>query len=309
MQVYLPIAELSVSLPILLGLGALVGFLSGLFGVGGGFMMTPLLIFLGIPPAVAVGTQANQIVGASVSGMIGHWRRGAVDFKMGGALLIGGMTGSVIGVALFNLLQRAGQVDLVISLTYVVLLGTVGSLMLAESVKAILRRGRTATKRRKLHEHLWVHGLPFKTRFHKSRLYISALVPIAIGLLSGMMIAIMGVGGGFFMVPAMIYLLGMPTSVVPGTSLFQIIFITGVTTVLQAVSNQTVDIMLALILLVGGTLGAQFGAIFGTHLRGEQTRALLAVMVLAVAVKLLIDLLLPPDQPYSLAGLMSAWAA
>ncbi len=300
MQIYLPIAEVSVDLFLLLGLGGLVGFLSGLFGVGGGFMMTPLLIFAGVPPAVAVATQANQIVGASVSGMIVHWRRGAVDFKMGSMLLIGGLIGSGAGVALFGLLQRIGQIDLVISLSYVIVLGVVGGLMLVESMRAIFNRRRGAAGRHKLHQHLMIHGLPFKMRFPKSRLYISALAPISIGLLSGIMIAIMGVGGGFFMVPAMIYLLGMPTSVVPGTSLFQIIFITGVTTVLHAVTNQTVDVVLALTLLIGGVTGAQVGGRFGTHLRGEQTRALLALMVVGVALKLAIDLVIPPDDAFSL---------
>ncbi|MFY7960686.1 MAG: sulfite exporter TauE/SafE family protein [Elsteraceae bacterium] len=300
MQIYLPIAEVSVDLFLLLGLGGLVGFLSGLFGVGGGFMMTPLLIFVGVPPAVAVGTQANQIVGASVSGMIVHWRRNAVDFKMGSMLLIGGVIGSAAGVALFQLLQRIGQIDLVISLTYVLVLGIVGGLMLVESMRAIFQRHRGAQPRQKLHQHLMIHGLPFKMRFPKSRLYISAIAPISIGLMSGIMIAIMGVGGGFFMVPAMIYVLGMPTSVVPGTSLFQIIFITGVTTVLHAVTNQTVDVVLALTLLIGGVIGAQVGGRFGTHLRGEQTRALLALIVVGVALKLAIDLVIPPEDAFSL---------
>jgi len=304
MQIYLPIAEVSVDLFLLLGLGGMVGFLSGLFGVGGGFMMTPLLIFAGVPPAVAVGTQANQIVGASVSGMIVHWRRNAVDFKMGLMLLIGGVVGSGAGVALFALLQRIGQVDLVISLSYVLVLGTVGGLMLTESMRAIFKHRKGAPPRHKLHQHLMIHGLPFKMRFPKSRLYISAIAPVSIGLLSGIMIAIMGVGGGFFMVPAMIYVLGMPTSVVPGTSLFQIIFITGVTTVLQAVSNQTVDVVLALTLLIGGVVGAQIGGRFGTHLRGEQTRALLALMVVGVALKLAIDLVIPPDDAFSLGFIL-----
>jgi uncharacterized membrane protein YfcA len=300
MQIYLPIAEVSVDLFLLLGLGGIVGFLSGLFGVGGGFMMTPLLIFVGVPPTVAVGTQANQIVGASVSGMIVHWRRDAVDFKMGSMLLLGGLAGSAAGVALFQLLQRIGQIDLVISLTYVLVLGIVGGLMLIESMRAIFQQHRGSAPRHKLHQHLMIHGLPFKMRFPKSRLYISAIAPILIGLLSGIMIAIMGVGGGFFMVPAMIYVLGMPTAVVPGTSLFQIIFITGVTTVLHAVTNQTVDVVLALTLLIGGVIGAQIGGRFGTHLRGEQTRALLALIVVGVALKLAIDLVIPPEDPFSL---------
>lgn len=299
MQIYLPIAEVSVDLFLLLGLGGLVGFLSGLFGVGGGFMMTPLLIFVGVPPAVAVGTQANQIVGASVSGMIVHWRRDAVDFKMGSMLLIGGVVGSAAGVALFQLLQRLGQIDLVISLTYVLVLGIVGGLMLVESMRAIFQRHRGSTPRHKLHQHLMIHGLPFKMRFPKSRLYISAIAPISIGALSGVMIAIMGVGGGFFMVPAMIYLLGMPTSVVIGTSLFQIIFVTANVTFLQAWQVQTVDIVLAVLLLLGGVVGAQFGARAGAKLKGEQLRGLLALMVLVVAIKLFVDLVIQPEDLYS----------
>lgn len=300
MQVYLPIAEMSVNALVILALGGMVGFLSGLFGVGGGFLMTPLLIFVGVPPAVAVGTQSNQLVGASVAGAIGHWRRGNVDFRMGLVLLTGGLLGSVIGVWLFSVLRRIGQIDLVISLLYVILLGTIGGLMLAESVRTMLRQRRKAGVRRKLHQHIWLHGLPFKMRFHKSRLYISAVVPAAIGLLGGIAVAILGVGGGFFMVPAMIYLLGMPTSVVPGTSLFQIIFTTAAVTVLQAVTNHTVDGMLALLLLAGGVVGVQFGTRFGSSLRGEQMRALLAVLVVGVSIKLFVDLVLTPDDVFSI---------
>lgn len=299
MQVYLPIAEMSVNALVILVLGGAVGFLSGLFGVGGGFLMTPLLIFIGIPPAVAVGTQSNQLVGASVSGVIGHWRRGNVDFRMGTVLLTGGLVGSVIGVWLFDLLRRAGQIDFVISILYVILLGTVGGLMLLESLRAMLQQRRKAAVRRKLHQHIWLHGLPFKMRFSKSRLYISAVVPFAIGLLGGIAVAILGVGGGFFMVPAMIYLVGMPTAVVPGTSLFQIIFTTAAVTVLQAATNHTVDAMLAILLLAGGVIGAQFGTRFGTHLRGEQVRALLALMVVSVCIKLFVDLVVTPDDIYS----------
>jgi uncharacterized membrane protein YfcA len=300
MQVYLPIAEMSVNALVILGLGGLVGFLSGLFGVGGGFLMTPLLIFVGVPPAVAVATQSNQLVGASVTGVIGHWRRGNVDFRMGIVLLLGGLTGSIIGVWLFSILRRSGHIDLVISLLYVILLGVVGALMLAESLRALLRQSRKTAVRRKLHQHIWLHGLPLKMRFHKSRLYISAVVPLVIGVLGGMAVAILGVGGGFFMVPAMIYLVGMPTAVVPGTSLFQIVFTTAAVTILQAMTNHTVDAMLALLLLVGGVVGAQFGTRFGAGLRGEQMRALLAILVVSVCIKLFVDLVLPPDDPYSI---------
>ncbi|WP_119679767.1 sulfite exporter TauE/SafE family protein [Indioceanicola profundi] len=300
MQVYLPIAELSVNALLILGLGGLVGFLSGLFGVGGGFLMTPLLIFIGIPPAVAVGTQANQLVGASVSGVLAHWRRRNVDVRLGSIMLTGGVIGTVLGVWLFGLLQSLGHIDLVISLSYVFFLGTISSLMLWESVRAILRGRNPAASRSKLHRHNWLHGLPLKMRFPRSRLYISALLPAGIGFIGGILVAIMGIGGGFLLVPAMIYLLGMPTALVAGTSLFQIIFTTGIAAFMQASLNQTVDIVLALLLLVGGVVGAQFGTRAGTRLRGEQARALLALMVLAVAVKLAVDLIVRPEDLYTI---------
>lgn len=300
MYVHLPIAEMSVNVILILGMGGLVGFLSGVFGVGGGFLMTPLLIFLGIPPAVAVGTQSAQIVAASVSGVLAHWRRKNVDLKMGLVLLAGGLFGSTVGVWLFSLLQGLGQIDLIISLLFVVLLGTVGLLMLQESVRAIIRRRRGVAQRGKLHEHNWLHGLPLKMRFRRSKLYISALLPFSLGVIVGILSAIMGVGGSFIMMPAMIYLLGMPTAMVVGTSLFQVIFVAANVTFLQSLQNQTVDIFLALLLLVGGVVGAQIGSKFGTYLRGEQLRALLALMVLTVCGKLLIDLVAMPGDLYSL---------
>ncbi|MDJ0946217.1 MAG: sulfite exporter TauE/SafE family protein [Kiloniellales bacterium] len=300
MQIYLPIAELSVNVFLLLGLGGVIGFLSGMFGVGGGFLMTPALIFIGVPAPVAVGTEANQIVASSVSGVLAHWRRGNVDFKMGFVLMIGGFLGSALGVALFALLRELGQIDLVIRLSYVVFLGIIGSLMLVEGVRALLRRRNPTAERRKLHQHTWIHGLPLKTRFRRSRLYISALLPIGVGFVVGVLAAIMGVGGGFIMVPAMIYLLGMPTSVVVGTSLFQIIFVTANVTVLQATANQTVDVVLALLLLTGAVIGAQLGARVGTRLHGEQLRVLLAVMVLMVCAKLVYDLTIPPSDVYAI---------
>ncbi len=299
MQIYLPIAEISVNALLILILGGAVGFLSGLFGVGGGFLMTPLLIFIGVPPAVAVGTQANQLVGASVSGVLAHWRRNNVDVKLGLVMLIGGALGTGLGVWLFGRLQKLGHIDLVISLAYVLFLGTVSGLMLTESVRALLK-GRDTAVRSKLHHHTWLHGLPFKMRFPRSRLYISALLPALIGFVGGVLVAIMGIGGGFLLVPAMIYILGMPTALVAGTSLFQIIFTTGLAAFLQAVGNQTVDIVLALLLLVGGVIGAQFGTRAGMRLRGEQARALLAMMVLAVAVKLAVDLVVRPEDIYSI---------
>jgi uncharacterized membrane protein YfcA len=302
MDIYLPIAEISVNLFLLLGLGGVVGFLSGVFGVGGGFLMTPLLILLGISPAVAVGTQASQILASSFSGVLAHMRRGNVDVRMGLVLVIGGMLGSVIGIWLFGLLRRLGQIDLSISLAYVFFLGTVGALMLIESVRAWFRmrtRRDTFTKR---HRHLWLHGLPLKLRFHKSRLYISSLMPFGLGVLAGILVAIMGVGGGFLMVPAMIYLLGMPTQMVVGTSLFQISFVTAVTTFLHAANTQTVDVVLALALIVGGVIGAQFGSSAGARLRAEQLRLLLALIVLAVCAKLGYDLIALPADLYSLAA-------
>ncbi|MDH5748688.1 MAG: sulfite exporter TauE/SafE family protein [Rhodospirillales bacterium] len=301
MQIYLPIAEISVNVFLILGMGGGVGFLSGLFGVGGGFLMTPLLIFIGIPPAVAVATEANQIVASSMSGVLAHWRRGNVDFKMGFALLIGGVIGSSFGVWLFALLRGLGHLDLVIKISYVGFLGIIGTLMLIESGRALLRRKQKAPPKRKTH--YWMHGLPFKVRFRRSKLYISALLPIAIGIVVGLLAAIMGVGGGFVMVPAMIYLLGMPTSVVVGTSLFQIIFVTANVTVLQSVNTQTVDILLALILLAGGVIGAQFGARAGNKLNGEQLRILLALMVLGVCGTIAFDLIATPLDVFSLGAI------
>lgn len=284
---------------IIIGLGGGVGFLSGLFGVGGGFLMTPLLIFFGVPPVVAVATEANQIVASSVSGVLAHMRRSNVDFKMGTILLVGGVIGSTLGVFLFAFLRELGQIDLVIKLSYVVLLGIVGSLMLVESVRAILRTRKPGAARGKLHQHNWLHGLPFKMRFRRSKLYISALLPLAIGAFVGVLAAIMGVGGGFIMVPAMIYILGMPTAVVVGTSLFQIIFVTANVTILQSVQTQTVDFVLAGLLLFGAVIGAQFGTRAGAKLRGEQLRGLLALMVLAVCIKLGFDLAFHPTSLYS----------
>ncbi|MBX6743369.1 MAG: sulfite exporter TauE/SafE family protein [Acetobacteraceae bacterium] len=298
MQVYLPIAEMSVDALLLVGIGFGVGWLSGLFGVGGGFLLTPLLILIGIPSPVAVASGANQTLGASVSGLIAQWRRGNVDAKMGAVLLVGGFLGSGAGVQLFGLLRRIGQVDLAVSLFYVVVLGTVGALMVMESVRAILRRGKPGHRNR-LHEHLWMHGLPLKMRFRKSRLYISVIPPALVGFGVGVLSAIMGVGGGFMLVPAMIYLLGMPTSVVIGTSLFQVVFVAANVTLLQATQLGTVDLLLTLLLLLGGVAGAQFGAAMGTRLRGEETRALLGLLVLAVAGSLLWGLLRTPDNLFS----------
>lgn len=300
MQIYLPIAEVSVNAFLLLGLGGLVGVLSGMFGVGGGFLMTPLLFFIGIPPAVAVATEANQIVASSFSGVLAHLRRKTVDLRMGTVLLIGGLFGAALGVVLFNYLKSMGQVDLLVKLCYVVFLGVVGGMMFFESLRAIRNTRRGAAPKRK--KHGWVHGLPFKMRFRTSGLYISVIPPLLVGVSVGILAAIMGVGGGFIMVPAMIYLLGMPTKVVVGTSLFQIIFVTAFTTMLHATTNFTVDIALAVLLLVGGVIGAQIGTSIGTKMKAEQLRILLAMMVLLVCGKLALDLLLQPSELYSLGA-------
>ncbi len=300
-DIYLPIAGMSVNLLVILGMGGGVGFLSGMFGVGGGFLMTPLLIFSGIPPAVAVATEANQIVASSVSGALAQWRRGNVDIKMGTILLLGGMAGAVFGVQLVKLLREVGQVDLMISLSYVTFLGIIGSLMLIESLRAIRRaRAGNPIPARRPGQHNWIHGLPFKMRFKRSKLYISAIPPLLIGIFVGVLAAIMGVGGGFIMVPAMIYLLRVPTSVVVGTSLFQIIFVTALVTILHSATNQTVDVLLALVLMIGGVIGAQFGVRAGQKLKGEQLRALLAMMVLGVSLRLAFDLVVEPDELFSI---------
>ncbi|MBR45463.1 MAG: permease [Rhodospirillaceae bacterium] len=297
MEIYLPIAEISTNVFLLLGLGGAIGFLSGMFGVGGGFLMTPLLIFLGVPPTVAVGTGTNLIVASSVSGVMAHWRRGNVDFHMGGLLFGGGVVGSWLGVTLFKSLREAGQIDLVISLFYVVFLAIVGSLMGFESVRAALRR--KARRRRKAHQHNWFHGLPLKMRFRSSKLYVSAVPPVFVGFLMGLLAAFMGVGGGFIMIPVMIYLIGMPTSVVVGTSLFGIVVISTVSSFAHAVQNHNVDIILALLLAVGAVIGAQYGSRVGGRIQGEYLRGLLAIMVLAVGGRLLYGLVARPDDLFS----------
>jgi uncharacterized protein len=301
MNIYLPIAEMSANIFLFLGMGGAVGFLSGLFGVGGGFLMTPLLIFSGIPPAVAVGTESAQIVASSVSGAIAQYRRNNVDVKLGGILLLGGIVGSTIGVQTVAILRRVGQFDLFISLSYVAFLGIIGTLMLIESINTMreVKAGRPRVRRSG--QHSWVHGLPFKMRFNRSKLYISAIPPFLIGAFVGFLAAIMGVGGGFIMIPAMIYLLRVPTNVVVGTSLFQIVFVTAATTILHATQNHTVDILLAILLMIGGVVGAQFGAAAGEKLKGEQLRFLLAALVLLVAVRLAYELVTRPVDLYSLA--------
>ena len=300
MDVYLPIAGISENVFVLLGLGGVVGLLSGLFGVGGGFLLTPLLILMGIPAPVAVSSSANQVVGASLSGVLAHWQRRTVDVKMGAFLIAGGLVGSTLGVGLFKLLRSLGQIDLAISLAYVILLGTIGAMMFVESLGTLLRaRRRGGARVPAAHRHLWVHGLPWKMRFPKSKLYMSAYLPLGLGVLVGILSAIMGVGGGFVLVPAMIYVLGMPTRVVVGTSLLQVIFVTANVTFLQAITTHTVDALLAVLLLVGGVIGAQVGTRIGEHLRGEQMRIILAALVLAVSLKVGYELTITPIDTYS----------
>ncbi len=303
MTFYFPIAEMSANIFIFLGMGAAVGFLSGLFGVGGGFLMTPLLIFSGVPSAVAVGTEAAQIVASSVSGALAQWRRNNVDLKMGTVLLAGGMLGSTLGVYVVSILRRAGQFEFFVTLCYVTFLGVIGTLMLIESLNALkkVREGKSPSMRRP-GQHNWVHGLPFKMRFHRSKLYISAIPPLLIGIFVGFLAGIMGVGGGFIMVPAMIYILRMPTNVVVGTSLFQIVFVTALTTILHAKQNFTVDVVLAVLLMIGGVIGAQFGAVAGEKLKGEQLRFLLAALVLLVALRMAWSLIATPVELYSLGS-------
>lgn len=302
MGIYLPIAELSVNLFVLLAMGAAVGFLSGMFGVGGGFLITPLLIFYNIPPAIAVATGANQVIASSFSGALSHLKRNTLDVKLGCVLLGGGVFGSTLGIYVFSLLRSLGQLDLIISILYVVLLGTVGGLMLVESVRAIRRnRDGAAPTLKKPGQHNWIHRLPLKMRFRASKLFVSVIPVIGLGAAIGFLSSIMGVGGGFIMVPALIYLLKVPTNVVIGTSLFQIIFVSAYTTIVHASTNFTVDIVLAFMLMVGGVAGAQYGAKVGQRLRGEQLRALLALLVLAVALRLAFDLFVRPASIFSLA--------
>ena len=301
MQIYLPIAEVSINAFLLLGLGGIVGFLSGMFGVGGGFLITPLLLFIGVPPGVAVATGANQVVASSISGMLVQMKRKGVDFRMGVVLLLGGFVGSFVGVKVFAWMTALGQIDLFVQLSYVVFLGLIGGMMFVESTRSLLRAHRAggAAPIRRSHIHTWVHGLPLKMKFRASGLYVSVLPPAAVGAFVGFLAAIMGVGGGFILVPAMIYLLGMPTKVVIGTSLFQIIFVTGFTTIMHAINSQTVDMLLAFLLIVGGVIGAQIGARVSTRLKAEQLRILLAVLVLTVCFKIALDMLLQPSELFS----------
>ncbi|MBI1407274.1 MAG: TSUP family transporter [Caulobacter sp.] len=299
MDLYLPIAEVSVNAPLLVALGAVVGFISGLFGIGGGFLMTPVLVFLGIPPAVAVASESNHVAASSVSSVIAYSRRRAVDFRMGAVLASGGVVGAIIGVEVFRFLLLLGQADLVVSVSYLLFLGAIGSLMLWESLGTVLRRRRgEMPKPRRDRRPMWLYALPLKVRFPRSRLYISIIPPIVLGLGVGILSAIMGVGGGFILVPAMIYILRMPAGVVVGTSLFQIIITTSLTSMLQAGRNQTVDIVLSTLLLIGGVLGAQLGARASARFRAEELRAILALIVLLVGLRMGLSLFINPDDPF-----------
>ena len=301
MSVYLPIAEVAIDLRILIGLGLVVGFLSGMFGIGGGFIATPFLIFLGVPPAIAVGTGVSQVVAASVSGASAHWQRGNVDLPMGLLLLAGGLFGSTTGVGIQRLLKATGQLDFAISLAYVVLLGTIGGLMLVESVRTMRTAlGPVRVSNRRAGEHIWLQRLPLKMRFRVSKLYISAIPPVLIGAMVGWLTAIMGVGGGFVLVPALIYLLRMPTRIVIGTSQFQVVFVTAYTTILQSTQNYSVDLLLAAPLMFAGVIGSQFGVRAGQKLKAEQLRALLALLVLLMAIRLAAGLVIDPTELYGL---------
>ena len=303
MHIYLPIAEQPINAFIVIGIGSLVGIIMGMVGIGGGFLLTPLMIFLGIPSPVAVASVANQLVAPSVSGVLSYWKSSNVDFKMGIILLVGGFIGSSIGVLIFNFLNNIGQLDLVIKLSYFLFLSIIGTIMFVESFRLILKVRRGKISRGKLHQHNWLHGLPFKTRFRKSKLYISIIPPLLIGVIVGILAALMGIGGGFIIVPAMIYLLGMPTSLVVGTSLFQIIFVASNTTILQASQNQTVDIILAFLLLLGSVIGVQIGSKFSNYLKGEHLRLFLSIIILIVGFILLSDLILTPSDLYSIVVL------
>lgn len=301
MEIYLPVAEMSVPWLAIILLGAGVGFLSGMFGVGGGFLLTPLLVFTGIPSAVAVATTLSHVTASSMSGALAQWRKRAIDFTMAAVMLTGGLFGTVFGVWLFALMRRQGQMDLIVYLTYVVMLGMIGTIMLRESLMTLRAARAGAALKFHVVNHVWIRRLPLKLRFRRSQLYISVIPPVAIGFVVGTLSAIMGIGGGFIIVPAMIYLLRMPTNVVMGTSLVQIIAVTAVATILQATSNYAVDIVLAGLLVVGGVVGAQLGVRANARLRGEQVRFLMALVVLAVWLVLLYRLLARPEDVYSLS--------
>ena len=302
MHIYLPIAGQSVNAVFIVLLGFGVGVLSGMFGVGGGFLTTPLLIFYGIPPTVAVASATTQITGASVSGAMVHMRRGGVDLKMAAVMIVGGLFGSIVGAALFRMLQASGQVDVVISLLYVLILGWIGAVMLKESLGAlgVAAPAETPPKPPQPHHNRWVASLPLRWRFYSSGLYISPIAPVAIGFLAGVMTVLLGIGGGFILVPAMIYLLGMPARVVIGTSLAMILVVSAATTMVHSLTTRAVDIVLAGLLLVGGVVGAQYGAILTTRLKPDYLRLALAVIILLVALRMFLGLFWRPDEIFSI---------
>jgi len=298
--VYLPIANLAVNGFVIIGLGALTGVLSGMFGVGGGFLTTPLMIFYGVPPTVAAASAASQVTGASVSGALAHARRGGIDYQIGGVLVVGGVIGTGLGALLFRLLQAMGQIDTAINLLYVILLGSIGSLMAVESLGAVRARrtGRPVSARRRRH-HPLVASLPLRWRFYRSGLYISPLAPLLLGMATGILTMLMGIGGGFILVPAMLYILGMGANVVVGTSLFQILFVTMATTMMHALTTRAVDLVLASLLLVGSVLGAQLGAVMAQKAKPDVLRLVLALIVLGVAVRMGLGLGWRPDEIYT----------
>jgi len=299
MDIYLPIAGMSVNALLIVALGGLVGLLSGMFGVGGGFLTTPLLIFYGIPPTVAVASATTQITGSSVSGVYAHMRRGGVDFKMGGVMIVGGAIGSLAGAALFRVLQKSGQIDLVIGFLYVVLLGGIGGLMLKDALIALGWIEVEQSQERPRHNR-WVAALPMRWRFYASGLYLSPLAPMALGFAAGVMTVLLGIGGGFIMVPAMIYIFGMAPRVVVGTSLIMILAVSAVTTMIHAMTTQAVDVVLAGLLLVGGVVGAQYGAILTTRMKPDLLRFALAAIILLVALRMLLGLTWRPDEIFTI---------
>lgn len=302
MQIYLPIAGLPLSIVLLLAMGSAVGVLSGLFGIGGGFLLTPMLILIGVPPAVAIGTGASLVVASSISGAIGHWQRGNVDIRLGVVVLVGGCCGTLLGIKLQQLLAAKGQLDASIALLYATVLGSIGSLMLVEGVRAWRAvRAPLRTTRRRSH-HTWAQGLPLRMRFARSKLYMSVIPVAVIGAFVGALTAVMGVGGGFILVPALIYLLDVPTRLAIGTALFAVVFVTAAATILQAAQNQTVDLLLALPLMVSGVLGAQYGVIVGDRVPAESLRALLGLLVVGVALRMAALLIGRPEELFSLGS-------
>jgi len=300
MDIYLPIAGQSVNAMVIIVLGFVVGVLSGMFGVGGGFLTTPLLIFYGIPPTVAVASAATQITGASVSGVMVHMRRGGLDLKMGSVMIVGGLFGSMVGAAIFRLLQSTGQIDVAIGFLYVIILGWIGTVMLKDSLQSLGYVKTVAAETPRPRHNRWVASLPFRWRFHGSGLYISPVAPLALGFLAGSLTVLLGIGGGFILVPAMIYLLGMPARVVIGTSLYMVLAVSASTTMVHALTTRAVDIVLAGLLLVGGVIGAQYGALMTTRLKPDYVRLALAVIILLVGLRMLLGLTWRPDEIFSI---------